>query len=148
MSRINLLYSQIALAIIGLADSWYLAETAMTDTPLTCDIAGLTGCNTVAQSPYSQLFGIPLGVYGVLFYALLFLLVLAIIKWPRAQLERYLFLLTLAGALASVVFIFIQVFLIQALCVYCLVSALITFISFGMTWKRTVKTPIPEGIAP
>ena len=123
MNRVSLLYTQIVLACIGLADSWYLAESAMSDTPLTCDIGGLTGCNTVAQSPYSHLFGIPLGVYGILFYALVFIFTLAILRLAIAHLERYLLLLTLAGAIASVVFILIQVFLIQALCVYCLLSS-------------------------
>ena len=62
----------LVLSFLGIADSTYLSYTALTGSSLACSIKGLDGCNVVAQSIYSHLFGIPLGVYGVIFYVLLF----------------------------------------------------------------------------
>lgn len=136
MHRSLLLALVLGLSFLGMADSWYLYQSAVTDTALTCDIgAGLDGCNVVAQSPYSQLFGVPLALYGVAFFALFFGIAAALFLIARPLLTRSLFGLSVFGALASVVFVYIQFFLIQALCVYCLLSAAITFALLGLSWK-------------
>lgn len=128
MHRSVLLAIVLALSFLGVADSWYLFQSAVTDTALTCDIgAGLDGCNVVAQSPYSQFLGVPLALYGVGFFALLFTLAAALFFLPSRMLAKGLAALTLFGALASVVFLYIQFFLIKALCIYCLLSAAISF---------------------
>ncbi len=124
MNRSLLLALLVILSLLGLADSWYLFQSAITDTALTCNIgSGFDGCNIVAQSPYSHLFGIPLGLYGVGFFALVFVLSAVISLLPQRLFYRLLHLLTLAGALASIVFVFIQLALIKAVCIYCLISA-------------------------
>lgn len=131
MNRTILITLLLVLAFLGLADSWYLFQSAITDTALTCNIgAAFDGCNIVAQSPYSHIFGIPLALFGVGFYALLFVLIALIAVFPVRLLYRVVFLLTLAGVLASVVFVFVQLVLIKALCVYCIASAGITLLSF------------------
>ncbi len=141
MARKTLLGLLTVLSALGLLDSLYLAEKAMTNSALFCDIgAGLDGCNIVAQSPYSQLFGvIPLAYIGVLFYVLLLLAVL--VAWHKHTLLRHRALLTVAllGALFSVVFLFIQFVLIKALCIYCIASAVIAFLSLGAAWYLDTK---------
>ena len=132
MNRTTLLILIIVLSLFGVADSWYLFQSAVTDTALTCDIGGaLDGCNIVAQSPYSQLFGLPLALYGVLFFAFMFVLAAAIFMLPKRVLYTALYLLAWFGAVASLVFVFIQFALIKALCIYCLFSALA---AFGLLW--------------
>lgn len=134
MNRSFLLALLMALALLGIVDAWYLAEHANTDTALVCDIgAGLDGCNTVAQSPYSRVFGIPLADFGVAFYGLLFLMIVYSAIRPTRMLYRGLLWLTGIGAVASVVFLGIQIFLIQALCVYCIASAIIAFLLFYLS---------------
>jgi uncharacterized membrane protein len=115
----------LVLSFLGIADSTYLAYTALTNTALTCNIKGLDGCNTVAQSPYSHLFGIPLGLYGVVFYGLVFILSAALLFWSRKLLRDLVAALGVLGLLASIIFILIQIILIKAVCVYCLGSAVI-----------------------
>ena len=126
----------IGLSLLGLVDSFYLAEKATMNEPLFCDIgAGLDGCNIVAQSPYSQLFGIPLAYFGVAFYALI-LFAAAFILWRPFEFSYHvLMIVTTIGALFSVAFLFIQVVLIQAFCIYCIVSALIAFISLAVAYQ-------------
>jgi len=141
----------LVLAFLGLADSWYLAEKAITGGTLTCNISGLEGCNVVAQSAYSHLFGIPLGVYGVIFYVVIFLLSALLFVEPKRFVHNTLALLGVLGLLASIVFLFIQFFLIKALCVYCLGSAVISLLLFVVTvwlWKRTGPTQPPISTVP
>jgi len=120
----------LILAFCGIANSAYLAESEITGTPLICDIQNLSGCNIVANSQYSQLFGIPLAEYGVLFYGILFVLAaLELVLFDRV-LRRVLQGISLIGVLASLYFTAIQVFFIGAFCIYCLASALIALFIF------------------
>lgn len=136
MTRRFLAALLIALALLGITDSWYLASHAATDTALVCDIgAGLDGCNTVAQSPYSQFMGIPLAYFGVAFYTVLLILsALAFCFSPRRLLYKGILLLTAVSAVASVCFLYIQFALIQAVCVYCIFSAIIAFVSVPVAY--------------
>jgi uncharacterized membrane protein len=122
-------------AVLGLVDSAYLAETAMTDGTLVCDIEGLDGCNQVAQSEYSRLYDIPLGIYGIGFYLLSLVLIALVAYNPRRLWFKLHLALSVLGALASLVFIGIQVFLIEATCIYCLASAAFTFIMLPLSYK-------------
>jgi len=126
MNRSFLLVLVFALSFVGIADSWYLYQSAVTDTALSCDIgAGLDGCNIVAQSPYSYLFGVPLALYGVGFFALVFVLAAVLTLFPTRTLYRTLLGLSVLGTGASFVFLYIQFVLIKALCIYCIASAAI-----------------------
>ncbi len=145
MSRSLLLSLALVLSLLGVADSWYLYESAVTDTALTCDIgAGLDGCNVVAQSPYSQFLGIPLALYGVGFFGLLFAVAAAQFFVSSRRLTLLYLGLSAFGAAASLVFMYIQFFLIKALCIYCLLSAAITFALLGIAWRlrRPSKAPL------
>lgn len=131
-----LIASLLFLSILGFADSFYLAEKAATNTPLFCNVgAWFDGCNTVAQSPYSKFFGVPLAYFGVAFYALM-ILVAALIAWkPQRLWYLALLIVAIVGAVLSAVFLFIQFALIQALCIYCIISAIISFCNLLLAWK-------------
>src|SRR3989338_6577488 len=73
MKRIGVV-AVLILAFLGLANSAYLAQQETSGDPLLCNIQNFSGCNIVAASEYSKLFGIPLAEYGVLFYGILFVL--------------------------------------------------------------------------
>ncbi len=140
MHRTLLLALISILAMAGVADSWYLFQSAVQGTALACDIgAGLDGCNTVAQSAYSRLFDIPLGLYGVGFFGLMLAASIALLSFPSKGLYAALLIASVVGAVASVIFLFIQAFLIQAFCIYCALSAAIAFSLFWLAyvlWKR------------
>ncbi len=147
MHRTALVWILLLLAFVGIADAWYLAASALSDTALSCDLgAVLDGCNIVAKSPYSHFLGIPLALYGVGFYAVTFVLAGLLLVLHDRWLTRALYLLGLAGALASLVFLAIQFALIKALCVYCIGSAIISFLVFFVVqdlWRKT-KSNIPS----
>jgi uncharacterized membrane protein len=133
----------VVLSALGIADSWYLAQHALTNTALSCgiDAGKLSGCNTVAQSAYSHIFGIPLGIYGLIFYALV---LVAALLYNRTHLAHMLSVraLALLGFAASVYFEAVQIFLIDALCIYCLASFFFTLGILLLTiplWKNRPK---------
>jgi len=129
MKRIGVV-AILLLAFCGLADSIYLAQHQVTGAPLICNVQNFTDCNIVANSPYAYLFGIPLAQYGVLFYSILFVLAaLELVLFDRI-LRRFIQGAAIIGLLGSLYFEAVQVFLIGALCIYCLASAIISLAIF------------------
>ena len=140
MARTLLLVLVAVLTILGVADSWYLFQSAITHTDLVCNIgAGLDGCNIVAQSPYSKLFGLPLALYGIGFFGSMLATAIGLFSFRSRLLYGILFALASMGALASVAFMYIQIALIKAFCIYCIISAAIAFIVFGLALTLWVR---------
>ncbi len=115
------------LAVIGLAVSIYLTVIEITSIPAICGPIG--DCNTVQQSPYSRVFGvIPVGVFGALGY----LAILAAWLWGKfssgkmaAYMPLAIFGMGIFGALFSVYLTYLELFVINAVCIWCLTSAVI-----------------------
>ena len=137
----------LILAFFGLADSLYLAQSELSGTPLLCNIQNLSGCNIVAASQYSHLFGIPLAEFGVLFYAVLFILAALELAIFDQLLRRVLQATSLIGVISSLYFTIMQVFFIGALCIYCSASAFIALFIFILATLieplRKQKSPTP-----
>lgn len=152
MKRIGVVLILI-LAFFGLADSIYLTQHELSGTPLLCNIQNLSGCNVVATSQYSHVFGIPLAEFGILFYAVIFILAALELVLFDQLLRRALQGISLIGLLSSLYFSFIQVFVIDAFCIYCIASALITlgifvFASLIEPIRRRPRFEPIEAIAP
>ena len=147
MKRIGVVFV-LVLAFCGLADSAYLAQHEVSGAPLICTIQNLDGCNTVANSPYARMFGVPIAEYGVAFYSILFVLAaLELVLFDRF-LRRVLQIVSLVGVLFSLYFIFIQIYFIGAFCTYCAISAGIAFLicalaSFIEPFKRRREPSLP-----
>ena len=127
MKRIGVI-AILILAFCGLADSAYITQNEINGTELICNVQSLSGCNTVAGSQYSHLFGIPLSEYGVLFYGILFIIAALELALFDRFLRRVLQVISLIGIVASLYFTSVQVFFIGAFCIYCLASAITTLL--------------------
>lgn len=111
-------------AFAGLANSFYLVQAHISGDPLNCTL--LNGCNAVAASPYSIIFGVPLASWGVLFYFVIFVFAATMLV-VRARMLSHLFVFVTAfGFLASLYFTYLQFFVINAVCIYCIFSALLS----------------------
>lgn len=143
MRRPTLLALTSVFSLLGIADSWYLTQHALTDTALSCGIStgALSGCNTVAQSAYSHVFGIPLAVYGLVFYALAFLVTLSLYARESSRRSQTLFILAIIGFLLSVYFEAIQIFVIKALCIYCFGSFVLSVGIFATSLSLVRRRP-------
>lgn len=111
--RLRLATAALALAGIGIAA--YLSYARATDTALICPTSG---CGTVQRSSYSELAGVPVSYLGVAGYALI--LVTTLNASVRAAAAETLF--ALAGAAFAGYLLVAQLFLIDAVCVWCLTS--------------------------
>ncbi len=118
----------LILAFCGIADSAYLTQQEVAGVPLICNIENLSGCNTVVASPYSHLLGIPLAYYGLGFYTLMFICAAFELVLIRVWLRRVLQGLAVFGMLVSLYSVYVQTFLVRALCVYCLISVVLTIL--------------------
>jgi uncharacterized membrane protein len=127
MKRIGVV-AILVLAFCGLADAAYLAEHAASGSPIICNVQGLSDCNTVVGSQYSQIFGVPLADVGVFFYGVLFILAALELFFFDRFLRRVLQVFAVVGIVSSLYFVSIQAFAIGAFCIYCLTSATITLL--------------------
>ena len=116
----------LALALLGLAVAFYDSYSIYNAQPLWCP-PPINGCNEVAASPYARIFGIPVGYYGVVYYADMLGLAVLLACDPYARGVRIAAVLcAAAGVLFSAYFMYLQLAYIQAFCIYCLVSAITT----------------------
>lgn len=110
----------LGAGFVGFLDSAYLAITHFIGSPVACGF--FTGCDVVTSSEYSAIAGIPIALFGALYY--LFWVLLSV--WyldSRNTLFLALLPLTAIGFAVSLILIGIQVFIIDAICVYCVLSA-------------------------
>ena len=112
----------LILSALGIAVSLYLTYLYFSNAESTFCLAG-SGCDTVRESPYSEILGIPVSLSGVIGYSLIFALSLISISYSVRWILLYF--LSLAGVTFSLYFTYIELFVIKAICVYCLASAVI-----------------------
>jgi uncharacterized membrane protein len=121
-------YIYILVAVLGFIDATYLTYTRLAGITPPCSISILSGCATVAKSSYSVVLGIPLSVFGMIFYAfgatVAVLLVLKKLTVWNNNLRISLLALSVLGAISSAYFTYLQAFVIKAFCIYCVFSAL------------------------
>jgi uncharacterized membrane protein len=108
------------VAAFGLGVATYIAIAEADGGAAAC-VAGGSGCQTVADSPYSELAGINVAVIGIVGYALL--LATSILRGDGARIAG--FALALTGFGYSVYLTYLELFVIDAICQWCVVSAVL-----------------------
>ncbi len=115
------------LALLGLGVASYLAYVEVNHVEAVCGPVG--ECNIVQSSPYAQLFGIPIAIWGVLTY-LAIIALWAGQRFLSGKLTSWsvlaLVLLTVFGTLFSIYLTLLELFAIKAICLWCLSSAVLT----------------------
>lgn len=120
----------LVLALIGIAVAFYDSYAIYNGQPLWCP-PPIDGCNIVADSPYARVAGLPLGYFGLVYYAYMFGLAALLAFDPYSRGLRWGALLYAATGLSfSIYFMYVQATYIGAFCVYCLISAVATLLLF------------------
>ena len=133
------------LDVIGLAIALYLSVVELQGGVPVC--GPIHGCEEVARSEYSRIAGIPVAVFGV---GLSLLLLTLAVAWWRTDLYALLLAhygLSLAGVLFEVYFLYLQVFVIGAVCIWCTsygISLVARFVIALIVWMRGSPTVVPE----
>ena len=135
--------SSIIITLIGLVDSIYMTIFKLTDNESMC--IGNGGCSIVNNSPYASIYGIPVALFGVGGY----LAILAVLilekksgKFFKQNATMFNFGLTLIGFLFTLYLIYLEIFVIKALCPFCLISQVGMTILFILSVIRLVKQPL------
>lgn len=132
------------LDVIGLAIAAYLSVVELTGGIPQC--GPLRGCETVAQSEYAWINGVPVAVYGV---GLSLILLTFAIAWWRTNLYGLLLAhygLSLAGVIFEIYFLYVQIAVIKAVCVWCTsygLSLILRFVIALIVWLRQPR-PVEE----
>ncbi|MDQ3863117.1 MAG: vitamin K epoxide reductase family protein [Actinomycetota bacterium] len=109
-----------ALAALGLLISAYLTWTHFAGLAPICT-AGSDGCETVQSSRYATMLGVPVALLGVIAYGGL---IFSAALWGEVGIYLGL-LISLVGTLFSAYLTYLELFVISALCQWCLASAAI-----------------------
>lgn len=117
----SITYSILIFAFLGFIDAAYLIASHYSNIALPCFI--VQGCDMVTTSVYSKIFGIPVSLWGVVYYVLVFASVLYYVDRKNVVALKALHGITTIGFIVSIWFVYAQVFLIKEFCMYCLFSA-------------------------
>lgn len=104
------------VALGGVAVAGYLSWTHYADASVVCIAGG--GCETVQESEYATIAGLPVAVLGLGAYAA----VLALIAWDAPAARLAAAGIALVGLVFSGYLLALQVFVIDAICVWCVVN--------------------------
>jgi uncharacterized membrane protein len=122
----------LGINILGIADSIYLTIAHFTQASiLACPSTSFINCDVVTTSSYSEFFGIPVAIFGLVFFIVMTGLLLPIF-WSK----KYSFLkiprLVLAGLGLVGIFWFIYVELdkLNKICLYCTAAHILILLSF------------------
>ena len=119
------------VSLVGMADTIYVTINHYKGVIPPCTL--LNGCETVLTSKYSEIFGIPIALIGALFYSTVFLSALAYLKTKNNKIIIVFLVLTALAFLMSLFFVYLQFFVIKAVCEYCLISAAASTILFAVS---------------
>ena len=116
-----LVWAFLGASFFGVVDTGYLTANRFFGVPLNCTI--VHGCDVVTTSSYSAILGIPVALLGLLYYVAIFFLCVWSLDQRRPDVMYAVAKLTWLGLAASVWFVSVQILVLKALCLYCLISA-------------------------
>jgi uncharacterized membrane protein len=134
-----LILGLLLFSLLGFIDAGYLTVTHIRHEIPTCNI--YAGCDQVTGSKYSAIGGVPLALLGALYYLFIFVLALIYFDSESRLVKYWLPYVTIAGFAVSLYLVYLQLFVIQAICIYCMGSAITSTLIFilgmiGLKYNR------------
>ena len=109
------------IALIGFSDATYITVNHYMNKIPPCT---LSSCETVLNSPYANILGNPVSLFGAIYYLLIIIFVFAYLDTKKEIFLRIPIMLSVIGFIFSLWFMFVMAFIIKAYCQYCIFSAL------------------------
>jgi uncharacterized membrane protein len=107
------------VALAGVALAGYLTYVHYQPESLICTGGG--GCETVQESSYAELAGIPVALLGLIAWCA----VLALVAWDSETARTLVAAIALGAAGFAIYLVTLQAFVIDAWCIWCLVNDLV-----------------------
>jgi uncharacterized membrane protein len=130
--------ASIVVAVIGLGIATYLTVAHYAGDAPVCAIAH--GCATVQKSDYAKLAGIPVAVLGVIGYLGI---LAALIRDDESSRTAAAFL-SIAGLGFSAWLTYVEVGKLDAICIWCVGSAICMTLLAALTVSRVLTASPPE----
>ena len=130
----------LALSLVGLGISSYLSYAHWANATIAC--GGLGSCESVNNSKYAEMAGVPVAFFGALSY--LGMIALALVwlwqrpsglVWPVMSFWG----LALVGTLFSAYLTYVELFVLEAICIYCVASASVLLASLIVSTAWVVR---------
>jgi uncharacterized membrane protein len=133
------IWASLVIACLGVLDATYLLIYKLTNNNAMC--LGNGGCHDVNFSPYSEIAGIPVAVFGLVTYLGIVVILLLERRFKIAQENGPLaiFGISLAGVAFTVYLTWLELYVIHAICPFCVASAVIITLIFILAIIRLVK---------
>ena len=138
----------LAASFLGFLDATYLTVEHYSGLVVRCSLFN-NGCTDVLRSTYSNIGVVPVSLLGSLYYLVIFILTVAYLDLKKEKILEMAAWGTLAGLAASAWFVFLQVAVIKALCMYCLFSATtstVLFVTAVFAIKQINSTKSGSGV--
>jgi uncharacterized membrane protein len=144
------LWSPVVLSLLGIFVSGYLSAKRLTGGSLAC--SRWAQCDTVNNSVYAKISGIPVAFIGLAGYLVLLALAVAALQtWgpTHRRLLAISFVLALGGVGFSAYLSYIELFVVHAICNWCVASAVfITLLAIVGGINLWRASPQPLGTSP
>lgn len=121
------------VAALGVGVATYIAIAESGGGSPVC-LAGGSGCRTVAESSYSHVAGVNIAIFGAIGY----LLLLATAFFANDAARFGGFLVSLGGFGYSIFLTYVEIFKIEAICQWCVASAVLMTVLFLLNATRLI----------
>jgi uncharacterized membrane protein len=137
-SNLTLWHLSLVVVTFGLFVSGYLSYVKLTNVEMACAANSVFNCDVVQNSTYSRMFDIPIAWLGLATYIVIgaLLLVQNRIPFLREYGILLLFGIVLFAWVYSMDLVYIQFFVLKALCMWCLMHEITFTILFILTTLR------------
>ena len=134
-----LFWASVVVTILGTLDALYLLIFKLTGNNRMC--LGNGGCHDVNFSSYSEIYGIPVSVFGLsAFIAILCIMILERrLKIAKENGPLAIFGISLGGVIFSAYLTYLEIYVIRAICPFCVASAISMIFLFILAIIRLVK---------
>ena len=119
MSDRGLRIAALLVTLAGIGIAGYLTWAHFADQSVVCVQGG--GCEKVQESSYAEIAGIPVATLGLASY----LTILALLLWDAPVARLSAATLALVGVFFSAYLVVVQLFVIDAVCIWCMANDLV-----------------------
>ena len=136
------LIALVVVSVVGFADATYLTAKHYLNSPVTCSI--IKGCEIVTESKYSAVFNIPIALFGMFYYLFVSVLLFLHMEGVKGAL-KLLVVSAAVGFLTTLYLIYLQAFVLNAFCMFCIISAISStalFIGVLRLWQLSKKSHV------
>jgi uncharacterized membrane protein len=144
MNRNYLVWAMMALALVGLIDSAYLAYLSLSP-PTSCPVGefSIFSCNEVIYSQYAHVYGISVAMLGLGWFILALGLVL--VAWRNARFIYSVVVWSLLGAVGVAGFVYTEIFLLGSICLLCTIAHVmgLAILALSVAYIRALSRQAP-----